>query len=69
MEEIDGNAMKCKEMISLKFEELMKELKEREKKIIVEIDEIKEQKKKEISIQKDEMEMMHKRISGFKVIH
>ena len=50
--------MKCKEMISMKFEELMKELKEREKKMIVEIEEIKEQKKKEIYIQKDEMEMM-----------
>ena len=58
MEEIDGNAMKCKEMISMKFEELMKELKERENELIQKVEEIKEQKKKEIYIQKDEMEMM-----------
>ena len=64
LEEIEINSEKYKKEISRKIRKIRDQLKQREKELIEEVDEIKNQKKKEILIQKDELEMISEGIKS-----
>ena len=58
LEEIEPNSEKYFKTIGSQFEEIREVLRQRESELIVEVNDIKEQKKKELQLQKEELEMI-----------
>ena len=58
LEEIEPNSEKYFKTIGSQFEEIREVLRQRESELIVEVNDIKEKKKKELQLQKEELEMI-----------